>query len=69
MYCPLKKDRKNSSHADGLFLGKDHVRLVKLEGESPLRALVRRTVSEGQGVPREIESEEYTVPQKLDRIF
>ena len=32
--------------------------VVKLEGESPLRALVRRTVSEGKGVHREMESEE-----------
>jgi hypothetical protein len=32
--------------------------VVKLEGESPLRALVRRTVSEGNGVHREVESEE-----------
>jgi hypothetical protein len=32
--------------------------VVKLEGESPLRALVRRTVSEGKGVHREVESEE-----------
>ena len=29
-----------------------------LEGESPLRALVRRTVREGKGVHREVESEE-----------
>ena len=32
--------------------------VVKLEGESPLRALVRRTVREGKGVHREVESEE-----------
>ncbi len=32
--------------------------VVKLEGESPLRALVRRTVREGKGVYREVESEE-----------
>jgi hypothetical protein len=32
--------------------------VVKLEGESPLRTLVRGTVSEGKGVYREIESEE-----------
>ena len=32
--------------------------VVKLDGESPLRALVRRTVSEGKGVYREMESEE-----------
>jgi hypothetical protein len=32
--------------------------VVKLEGESPLRALVRRTVSEGKGVHCEMESEE-----------
>ena len=32
--------------------------VVKLEGESPLRALVRRTVREGKGVHREMESEE-----------
>ena len=31
---------------------------VRLEGESPLRALVRRTVREGKGVHREMESEE-----------
>jgi len=29
-----------------------------LEGESPLRTLVRRTVREGKGVHREVESEE-----------
>ena len=29
-----------------------------LEGESPLRALVRRTVREGKGVYLEVESEE-----------
>jgi hypothetical protein len=32
--------------------------VVKLEGESPLRTLVRRTVREGKGVHREVESEE-----------
>jgi hypothetical protein len=32
--------------------------VVTLEGESPLRALVRRTVREGKGVYREMESEE-----------
>jgi hypothetical protein len=32
--------------------------VAKLEGESPLRALVRRTVREGKGVHREVESEE-----------
>ena len=32
--------------------------VAKLEGESPLRALVRRTVREGKGVYREVESEE-----------
>lgn len=32
--------------------------VVKLEGENPLRALVRRTVREGKGVHREVESEE-----------
>ena len=32
--------------------------VVKLEGESPLRAQVRRTVREGKGVHREVESEE-----------
>ena len=32
--------------------------VVKLGGESPLRALVRRTVREGKGVHREMESEE-----------
>jgi hypothetical protein len=32
--------------------------VVKLEGKSPLRALVRRTVNEGKGVHREMESEE-----------
>ena len=32
--------------------------VVKLEGESPLRTLVRRTVREGKGVHREMESEE-----------
>jgi hypothetical protein len=32
--------------------------VVKLKGESPLRALVRKTVSEGKGVRREVESEE-----------
>ena len=32
--------------------------VAKLKGESPLRALVRRTVREGKGVHREVESEE-----------
>jgi len=32
--------------------------VAKLEGENPLRALVRRTVREGKGVHRETESEE-----------
>lgn len=32
--------------------------VATLEGESPLRALVRRTVREGKGVHREVESEE-----------
>jgi hypothetical protein len=32
--------------------------VVKLEGENPSRALVRRTVREGKGVHREVESEE-----------
>ena len=32
--------------------------IAKLEGENPLRALVRRTVREGKGVHREVESEE-----------
>ena len=32
--------------------------VIKLEGESPSRALVRRTVREGKGVHREVESEE-----------
>ena len=32
--------------------------VVKLGGESPLQALVRRTVREGKGVHREMESEE-----------
>jgi len=32
--------------------------VVKLEGESPLRAQVRRTVREGKRVYREVESEE-----------
>jgi hypothetical protein len=32
--------------------------VVKLEGESPLWALVRRTIREGKGVHREVESEE-----------
>ena len=32
--------------------------VANLEGESPLRALVRRTVREGKGVHREVESEE-----------
>jgi hypothetical protein len=31
---------------------------MKLGGESPPRALVRRTVREGKGVHREVESEE-----------
>jgi len=32
--------------------------VIKLGGESPSRALVRRTVREGKGVHREMESEE-----------
>jgi len=32
--------------------------VVKLEGESPLRTQERRTVREGKGVYREVESEE-----------
>ena len=32
--------------------------VAKLGGASPPRALVRRTVSEGKGVHREVESEE-----------
>lgn len=32
--------------------------VVKLKGESPLWALVRRTIREGKGVHREMESEE-----------
>jgi hypothetical protein len=32
--------------------------VATLEGENPLRALVRRTVREGKGVHREVESEE-----------
>ncbi|MDP4157251.1 MAG: hypothetical protein Q8929_16610, partial [Bacillota bacterium] len=39
--------------------------VVKLEGESPLRALVRRTVREGKGVHREMESEESRI-QNVD---
>lgn len=32
--------------------------VAKLEGESPLQALLRRTVREGKGVHLEVESEE-----------
>jgi hypothetical protein len=32
--------------------------VITLGGESPLRTLVRRTVREGKGVHREVESEE-----------
>ena len=32
--------------------------VAKLEGEKPLRTLVRGTVREGKGVHREVESEE-----------
>ena len=39
--------------------------VAKLEGESPLRALVRRTVREGKGVLREVESEESRI-QNVD---
>jgi len=38
---------------------------VKLGGESPLWALVRRTISEGKGVYREVESEESCI-QNVD---
>ena len=39
--------------------------VVKLGGESPLRALVRRTVREGKGVHCEVESEESRI-QNVD---
>ena len=39
--------------------------VVKLGGESPLRTLVRGTVSEGKGVHREVESEESRI-QNVD---
>ena len=39
--------------------------VVKLEGESPLQALVRRTVREGKGVHREVGSEESRI-QNVD---
>ena len=59
-YLTQKMNAKRSIGEDVLIL----VRItcdryvVKLEGESPLRALVRRTVREGKGVHREVESEE-----------
>ena len=42
--------------------------VVKLEGESPLRALVRRTVREGNGVHREVESEESRIQNKEFKV-
>lgn len=46
--------------------------VAKLEGESPLRALVRGTVREGKGVHREVESEESRIqnagPTNRNRI-
>lgn len=42
--------------------------VVKLEGESPLRALVRRTVSEDKSVHRKMESEESRIQNVESKV-
>lgn len=58
-FCYILLSLPESFIKDAMELGSALLPLViQLEGENSLRALVRRTVREGKGVHREMESEE-----------
>ena len=54
----MRFEKKSTKEVAKVLLSRCDRYVVKLGGESPLRAQVRGTVREGKGVYREVESEE-----------